>query len=38
MDEFFSGNALEKMVDNKIHELKPLIKYGVSIEELKERI
>jgi indole-3-glycerol phosphate synthase len=38
MDKFFSGNALKEMIDNKIHELNPLIKHGVSIEELKERI
>ena len=38
MDKFFSGDALKKMIDNKIHKLNPLIKHGVSIEELKERI
>ena len=38
MDKFFSGNALKEMIDNKILELNPLIKHGVSIEELKERI
>ena len=38
MDEFFTGNALKEIIDNKIHRLTPLIKLGVSIEELKERI
>ena len=30
MDKFFSGNALKEMIDNKIHELNPLIKHGAS--------
>ena len=38
MDEFDSGNALKEIIDNRIHQLNPLIKHGVSIEELKERI
>ena len=38
MDEFDSGNALKEIIDNRIHQLNPLIKLGVSIEELKERI
>ena len=35
MDEFDSGNALKEIIDNRIHQLNPLIKHGVSIEELK---
>ena len=38
MDKFYSGNALKEIIDNRIHQLNPLIKHGVSIEELKERI
>ena len=38
MDDFDSGNALKEIIDNRIHQLNPLIKHGVSIEELKERI
>jgi len=38
MDEFDSGNALKEIIDNRIHQLNLLIKHGVSIEELKERI
>ena len=38
MDKFYSGNALKEIIDNRIHQLAPLIQYGVSIEELKERI
>ena len=36
MDEFFTGNTLKEIIDSKIHRLTPLIKLGVSIEELKE--
>ena len=32
--KIFSGNNLKEMIDNKIHELNPLIKHGVSIEDL----
>ena len=38
MDKFYSGNALKEIIDNRIHQLAPLIQCGVSIEELKERI
>ena len=38
MDDFYSGNALKEIIDNRIHQLNPLIKHGVSIEELKEHI
>jgi len=38
MDEFYSGDALKEIIDNKILKLNPLIEHGVSIEELKERI
>ena len=38
MDKFYSGNALKEIIDNRIHQLAPLIQYGVSVEELKERI
>ena len=38
MDDFYSGNALKEIIDNRIHQLAPLIQSGVSIEELKERI
>ena len=38
MDEFASRNALKEIIDNRIHQVSTLIKQGVSIEELKERI
>ena len=38
MDDFYSGNALKEIIDNRIHQLASLIKSGVSIEELKEHI
>ena len=38
MNEFISDNALKEIINNRIHQLSTLIKCGVSIEKLKERI
>jgi len=38
MREFFKGDALKQIIETKAHRLKPLIKFGVSIDEMKEKI
>jgi indole-3-glycerol phosphate synthase len=38
MDEFYSGDALKKIIDNRINQLTSLIKENASIDELKDII
>ena len=38
MHDFFTGNALKEIIEAKAKRIAPLIEYGISVDEQKEKI